>query len=301
MPKKQKFDLVMKFLLALAIGVFVVSNAARAESVNGKFFTGQEYSGEYSISESSNSDGMRVNPVTIRLTINGEKNPLLYTYVADDLPTIRANDMGFLSIITNSGGMEGSVTYDYVIIINGILVSIGTVQTTLHLGKIENIDAQPNKNLTRTKINYLIRQIVKFNPPALSESLNPYSAATLLLLGQGKFLTPEDDLILSVVYRNKEIIDDPVLLQALKKVIDPGDKDAETSAISSKKTVISNRAHFFSAPISSAVDTAYLIKGDAVSLVKKSADGRYWLADYVSSHGRRTEKWLRCEDIDYCR
>ncbi|WP_321913783.1 hypothetical protein [Paraburkholderia sp. J11-2] len=291
----------MKFLLPLAIGIFIASNATWAEPMSGIFFTGQKYSGEYSISESSNSDGMRVSAVTVRLAINGENNLLWYTYVSDDLPTVNASDMGFLSIITNSGGMEGSVTYNYVIPINGILFSIGTVRTTLHLGKIENIDVQPNKDLTRNKINHLIKQIVKFNPPALSESLNSYSAVTLLFLGQGKFLTSEEDFILSSLCKNKEIIDDSVLLQKLKKVIDPGDNDAETSVISNEKTVINDRAYFFNAPIASTIDRTYLIKGDAVSLVKKSADGRYWLADYVSSHGRRTEKWLRCEDIGYCR
>jgi len=45
---------------------------------------------------------------------------------------------------------------------------------------------------------------------------------------------------------------------------------------------------------------SYLIKGDRVSLVRRSADRRYWLVDYVSKVGRKTEKWLSCEAIDYC-
>jgi hypothetical protein len=244
---------------------------------------------------------MRVNPVNVRLAVDKEKSLLLYTYVAEDLPTIRANDMGFLSIITNSGGMEGSVTYNYVIPNHGALISIGIVQTTLHLGKIENIDVQPNKNLAKNEINDLVRKIVKFNPLALSEPSNAYSAAMLLFLGQGDFLTPEDDFTLSPLYRNNEISDDPVLLRTLKRVIGPDAQDGGNAPISIKKVVISDRAYFLNSSTSTDIGRSYLIKGDAVSLVKKSDNGRYWLADYVSSHGLRTEKWLRCEDIGYCR
>jgi hypothetical protein len=201
--------------------MFVASNAARAESLHGKFPNGQAYSGEYSIAESSNADGMRVNPVTVKLKVDGEKDILLHTYVADDLPSVKASDMGFLSIVVNSGGMEGSVTYNYVILNQGALVSIGIVQTTLHLGKIESIDVQRDKNLTKDEINEFVKQIVRFNPPALSEPLNAYPAATLLLLGQGRFLTPEDDFRLSALYGNNEISADPVLLRAIKSAIIP--------------------------------------------------------------------------------
>ncbi|WP_322106532.1 hypothetical protein [Paraburkholderia sp. J41] len=301
MQKNQLFDLARALLLLLTFATLVASNSARAESVNGRFFTGQVYSGEFSFSESSNADGMRVNPVSVRLTIDGQKNLLFYTYVADDLPTIRASDMGFLSIITNSGGMEGSVTYNYVIPNRDSLVSVGTVQTTLHLGKIEKIDVQPNKDLEKDEINGFIERIARFNVSALSEPVNAYPAAMLLLLGQGKYLTPKDDVNLSILYKNKEIVDDPILLRTLKRVICSDTQIAENTPISSIKTVIINKAYLFNSPTSSGIDRSYLIKGDGVSLVKKSDSGRYWLVDYVSSHGLRIEKWLRCEDIGYCR
>jgi hypothetical protein len=219
MPRNRKFDLVMRFLFSLAVLMFIASNAAKAESLNGKFFNGQAYSGEYSIAESSNADGMRTNPVTVKLNVDREKDLLVYVYDADDLPSVKASDMGFLSIVVNSGGMEGSITYNYVVLNHGALVSIGIVQTILHLGKVESIDVKPNKNLAKDEINEFVRQIMRFNPSALFEPLNAYYAATLLLLGQGRFLTPEDDFRLSALYRNKEISADPVLLRAIKRVI----------------------------------------------------------------------------------
>lgn len=219
MRRNLKFDSAKEFLLLLAISTFAIYHSAKAESIHGVFFNNQTYKGEYTISESRNADGMRVNPVTVTLKINGENNLPPYTYIADDLPAIKASSMGFLSIIANSGGMEGSITYNYIVPNHGALVSIGIIQTTLHLGKIENIDIQPNKNLTKTEINEFIKKISRFNPPALSDPLNTYPVAALLLLGQGNYLTPADKFRLSIIYHNKEISSEPVLLNATRKAI----------------------------------------------------------------------------------
>ena len=301
MQRNHKFDFAIKNLFLLAFWLIFVPGAARAESVHGKFFNGQAYSGEYLVAEATNSDGMRVHPVTVRLKVDGEKFPLTYSYIADDIPSVKSNDAGFLLIVVNSGGMEGSVTYNYVVPIRGKLASIGTVQTTLHLGKIESIDVQSNKGLEKKEINKLVEGIVRFNPSALSDPLNAYPTAILLLLGQGKFLTLADDSRLSKRYANKEISDDPVLLKAIKTVIGQDVQENGEAQASNRKVVISNRAYFYNYPESSNIGKSYLIKGDVVNLVKKSDDGQYWLVDYVSSHGRKTEKWLRCEDIGYCR
>jgi hypothetical protein len=300
MRRNRQFDFTVKFISLVAL-IFATFNSARAETVQGKFFNGVTYIGEHSFTESRNADGMRVNTVTIKLKIENEENPLRYTYVADDLPTVKANDMGFLSIIVNSGGMEGSVTYNYVVPDHGALISIGTVQTTLHLGKIESIDVQPNKNIPEDMVDFLAKQIVTSNPSALSDPSNSYSAATLLLLGRGKYLALADKSNLSALIGSKEISDDPVLLRAIKSVIGDDARADGSIQAPTKKLIVSNKAYFFKSPRSSDIEKSYLIKGDVVTLLTKSADGRYWLADYVSAHGGKMEKWLRCEDIDYCR
>ncbi|MBC8738395.1 hypothetical protein F6X40_16595 [Paraburkholderia sp. UCT31] len=260
MLKNRQFDFAIRSLLLIAL-IFVASTVARAESVHGRFFNGQTYIGEYLIAESSDADGMRVSPVAIKLKVEKEKNLLQYTYVANDLPSVKASGMGFLSIVVNSGGMEGSVTYNYVIPGHGVLTSIGTVQTHLHLGKIESIDARSNKNFSIDEVNFFVRQIGAFNPSALSEPSNAYSAAMLLLLGQGKFLTPEDELRLSALCGNKEISDDPVLLQAMKRVIGCDAQAYGSIQAPNERAVVSNRVFFFNSPKSLSIEKSYLIKG----------------------------------------
>lgn len=301
MRKNRKFDFFIKaaiiFLLPLCAGF----NVAKAESLRGEFIGAREYSGEYSVEDDVNSDGMQVKKITIKLSVNGERGVLKYTYLADDFPSIKASDMGFLSVINNSGGMEGSVTYNYVIPDGGELVSIGTVQTTLHLGKVENIDVQPNENLTRNQINDLLAAIISFNPKAVSKPSNSYSAVTLLLLGQGKFLTKEDALRLSFLSRNKEIADDPVLLRALRNAIGTSDQQVDRAGALGERVIVSDRAYFFNYPKPSGIGQSYLIRGDFVRPVKASSDGKYWLSEYIARSGIKTKKWLHCEDINYCR
>ncbi|CAB3976059.1 hypothetical protein BCO9919_07415 [Burkholderia cenocepacia] len=300
MQRNREFDFMGKIIFSIIFWLFFAQNIASAESIQGRFFNGQAYSGEYSVAEGANSDGMRINLVNVKLMVGAEQSPLIYSYIADAPPSIKASEAGFLSIIVNSGGMEGSVAYNYVIPDHGKLISIGTTQTTLHLGKIENIDVQPNKMLSASKINELILGILRFNPPALIESPNAYPIAALVLLGRGKFLAPSDRSELSKLYTNKEISDEAILLHALKGVIGTAAQNYDANQISTRKIVVSDRAYFFNYPMPSSAAKSYLIKGDSVSLVKKSDDSRYWLVDYISPSGKKIEKWLRCEDVNYC-
>jgi hypothetical protein len=300
MQRSHKSDCVAQFLLQLAILMCVTLHSANAESLHGNFINGLAYSGEYVVTESSNEDGMRVRPVILRLKIGKEASVVSYTYVADDLPNVKENNLGFILIVVNSGGMEGSVTYNYVIPRQGRLISLGTVQTILHLGKVENIDARPNANLTRDEVNEFIGEIVNFNPSALSNPVNAYPVAALLLLGRGKFLTHEDDKNLSALVNNNEISEDPVLLRYMKITLARGAIDGGRVQAGKNKTIVSSKAYLFDAPLPSSIEKSYLIKGDVVNLIRESSDGQYWLMDYVSAHGIKTEKWIRCEDVNYC-
>lgn len=287
-------------LILFLAGTFAKQSGAHAESVHGVFASGQSYSGEYSISENVNPDGVKIFPLTIKLKIDSEENSLLYTYATDDIPSVEASGMGYLSIIVNSGGMEGSVTYNYVIIDHGILISIGIVRTTLHRGKVDSIDVQPNGDLQNDERNKYVRQILRFNPSRLREPSNAYSAATLLLLGKGKFMTQEDGVRVSVLCGSKEVSDDPILLEAIQKVIKSGKQEARNLGTSNEKIVVNEKAYFYNSPNFTDIAKSYVVIGDVVYLVKRSNNGRYWLTDYVSARGLKTEKWLRCEDIGYC-
>ncbi|MBB5445206.1 cell division septation protein DedD [Paraburkholderia sp. WSM4177] len=47
--------------------------------MNGRFFNGQTYIGEYLVPESGSADRVRVSPVAIKLKVEEEKNLLQYT------------------------------------------------------------------------------------------------------------------------------------------------------------------------------------------------------------------------------
>ncbi|SAK73746.1 hypothetical protein AWB75_04056 [Caballeronia catudaia] len=218
MKKSKIIRFVFNLLVCYISASCLLSSLARAEWIRGKFLNGQTYSGEYSITETTNEDGMHASPLSLHLKLERSGSSLSYAYSADDPPSVKANDMGFLSIITNSRGMEGSVVYDYLIPADGGLITIGTVKTLLHRGKIEDIDVRPNNALTLNQVNDFVRRIIKFNSVAWVKSSNAYTGATLLLLGSGKFLSAEDSRLLSPLLENKEIVDEPVLRKALGRV-----------------------------------------------------------------------------------
>lgn len=233
MQRSRNFYFMVEMPFWFVVWLIFSQGAACAESVRGKFFNGQMYGGKYLVEDVNHPDGNRIKSVVVKLTLGEEKSPRLYYYIADSPPSVRAGNMGFLSIVVNSGGMEGEVTYNYVIPFRGKLISIGTVRTTRHLGKVESIYVRPNERLSRGEINRFIRGIVKFNPPALTDPKNAYSIATLILLGQGRFLTPSDCDRLSKLYANKEISDDPVLLCAIRRVIGTDPKRQGKSIVGS--------------------------------------------------------------------
>jgi hypothetical protein len=220
-----------------------------------------------------------------------------YTYIVDDFPKIEASDIGLILIVVKSGGMEGTVTYNYIVPYKESLASLGVIQTSLHLGKVESISIQINKIMGNEMTNQWITNAIQFNPSSLENHQNAYENSSLLLLNSGKFSPTINNENLHLLINSKEISDDLVFQKALKEFIS---KETIPASPSTEKYVISDKAPFFNSPKPSDKSRSYLIKGDKVSLLRKSDEGLYWLVDYVSSAGHKTEKWLRCEDIGYC-
>jgi hypothetical protein len=206
---------LLKLLLLIGMG-FALS--ANAESLRGKFATNQTYSAEFSVDDGENSDGMRIEHVTITVYLEGSHVPLTYQYDADDYPSVQASPLGFLSIVTNSGGMEGSVTYDYVLPFKGTLVSVGTVQTSLHLGKVQSIDIAKNPKMSSEDVSAMVSRVVDFGARVLPSAHDPHASAAFLFLGttcrRGK-----DYTFLKALLAEKEIADDPVFYQKVRSSI----------------------------------------------------------------------------------
>lgn len=203
--------------LLLLIGAgFALS--ASAESLHGKFATNQAYTAEYSVSEGENSDGMRIERVTVTVHIEGNRAPLTYEYDADDYPSVEANLLGFLSIIVNSGGMEGHVTYNYLLPHEGALVSVGTVQTSLHLGKVQSIDVAKSTRMSSDDVSRMVSSVVDFGARAFPRTRDPYASAAFLFLGL-KCRGGKDYSFLKALLTQKEIADDPVFYRKLRASI----------------------------------------------------------------------------------
>jgi len=217
MSKNFKFKLV-KIILFLSTCTFFLSKHANAEPLRGNFANGQQYRGGYAVSDVTNSDGMKAHLVTLKLQLdNIEVAP--YTYIADDFPNIKASSLGLLLISVKSGGMEGSVTFNYVAPYKNSLTSIGIVQMTLHLGKIESISVQRNKNMTTGIINRWVVDATQLDQSALENHPNIYEHAGLLLLGTGNFASAISNAKLDLSINSKDISDEPVLQKALKETI----------------------------------------------------------------------------------
>lgn len=203
--------------LCLLIGAGLAFSAS-GESLRGRFATGQAYSAEYSLSSGKNADGMRTEHVTITASLDGNRVPLRYEYDADDYPPVRKSPLGLLTIVTNSGGMEGAVTYNYVLPFNGALISVGTVQTPLHLGKAQSIDVRKNEDLSSEDVSRIVSRVVDFGGRALVSARDPYISAAFLFFGL-RCRGGKDYSFLHTLLVEKEIADDPIFYRRLRSSI----------------------------------------------------------------------------------
>lgn len=298
--QNQRSSAIRSAYVVICAFMLLLSGVAYARPLQGRFANGPGFSGEYTISDGRDEDGLPVHVVKIIVRAIGEKVPLQYEYAADDFPLVEVNPAGYILILVHSGGMEGQVDYNYVAPHAKQLVSIGIVRMQLHLGKVESIEVQPNKSLADAQVDDLIKDGLRFNSPDFFDSRNAYRAAAFLLLGRRDFLRVDDKANLKSLLNNKEISDDPVLLAKLEGLAKGDDDLGGVPSALTYRVIGVDRAYFLNSPSSMDVMKSYLIKGDRVSLVRRSADRRYWLVDYVSKVGRKTEKWLSCEAIDYC-
>ena len=203
--------------LSLVTGV-VFALSANAEPLHGKFTKNQAYSAEYSVSSGENSDGMRIERVTVTVHIEENRAPLTYEYDADDYPSVEASPLGFLSIIVNSGGMEGHVTYNYLLPYEGALVSVGTVQTSLHLGKVQSIDVAKSTKMSSADVSRIVSSVVDSGADVFPSTEDPYASAAFLFLGL-KCRGGKDYSSLKMLLTEKDIADDPVFYRKLRASI----------------------------------------------------------------------------------
>ena len=65
------------------------------------------------------------------------------------------------------------------------------------------------------------------------------------------------------------------------------------------KSILSEKAYLYSSPSLSDTSTAYLIRGDIISVLPNS-NNPFVKFRYQQKGGKLIEKWVRCEDVDFC-
>ena len=275
--------------------------SALAAVVQGQFATGQYYTANYSISDVKNSDGMAVERLSIKIKLDGSGSVMAYTYDVDAPPVVKASTLGFLLIAVNSGGMEGVATYNYLFPVEGEIRSIGVVNRQLHLGKTESVDVERNDALDPEIVDAVVAKIIGYEPKEFVARENVYPGSTLLFVANLDYRKIGSRKSLSNLLNDKEIRGDPIFYKKLASVLDFG---AAESLHQDKghqvKNVVTDKARLFSAPNASAATRGYLIKGDQVSVVKRSDDGRYCEVIYASPKRGKIDRWVKCEDINSC-
>ena len=101
--------------------------------------------------------------------------------------------------------------------------------------------------------------------------------------------------------------DDANNFAKLRTIISAPDQLSENEVFSSSrnwsgwvvKSVLSEKAYLYRSPSSSGITTAYLIRGDVVSVAPGPVHP-YVKFRYQKKTGKVIEKWMRCEDVDFC-
>lgn len=110
------------------------------------------------------------------------------------------------------------MTYNYLLPFKGALVSIGTVQTSLHLGKVASIHVEKNTRMSSEDLSRMISGVVDFGRNAFSSARDPYASAAFLFLGV-KCRDGKDYSFLKPLLEEKEMTDDPVFHRKLRSSV----------------------------------------------------------------------------------
>lgn len=189
---------------------------ANAQDVYGEFLGGQKYSAVNRFEDVVNEDGMRVKKNELVVRLEGRKEALVYKFESSSIPATRSSPFGFISIIVNSAGMEGSVRYEYLALNQGTLLSLGVVERQLHLGKTSSVEVQKKHGISSKLISSVIASIKSKKASLSTDNGSAYVHAALLLLSS----EPKDLAFNKVVFelsKNKEIKADPIFLGILNK------------------------------------------------------------------------------------
>ena len=76
--------------------------------------------------------------------------------------------------------------------------------------------------------------------------------------------------------------------------------ESEKNTHIGEKLVVANKAYLYNEPSVLNHGRVFVVKGDYVKLIKISADLRFWEVEFAAKNGKVIEKWIDCQDIDFC-
>ncbi|WP_186110276.1 hypothetical protein [Burkholderia gladioli] len=74
-------------------------------------------------------------------------------------------------------------------------------------------------------------------------------------------------------------------------------RDSKASGL---RQVTASRAYLYAEPTKKDKLKSYIIKGDAVELLKISDDLKFWMIRYTAKDGKSIERWIECGTVNAC-
>ncbi|WP_186259252.1 hypothetical protein [Burkholderia gladioli] len=74
-------------------------------------------------------------------------------------------------------------------------------------------------------------------------------------------------------------------------------RDSKASGL---RQVTASRAYLYTEPTREDKSKSYIIKGDAVELLKISDDLKFWMVRYTAKDGKSIERWIECGTVNAC-
>ncbi|CAG9236006.1 hypothetical protein BGLA2_700043 [Burkholderia gladioli] len=74
-------------------------------------------------------------------------------------------------------------------------------------------------------------------------------------------------------------------------------RDSKASGL---RQVTASRAYLYAEPSIKDKSKSYIIKGDAVELLKISDDLKFWMIRYTAKDGKSIERWIECGTVNAC-
>jgi hypothetical protein len=176
----------MKSIVGSVLVFFVVVFAkSHAESVSGRFANGATFQGTYNTSSAAVEGGQKVEREKFNLNVNynGSGKVLTYVYDSDGPSQIKSNPLGFISITTHTGSMDGDIISAYIFFDGEKLVSLGAIDVSLNKNVVSGATyVDYNKDATDAQKADFLKNILEKPEDLIVNKENIFENASLFLM-----------------------------------------------------------------------------------------------------------------------